>query len=42
MIINFILALPEDQGFNILAIVTDKFSKRVILVSGRDTNSVKV
>ncbi len=42
MVINFILALPEDQGFNILIIITNKFSKRVILVFGRDTDLAEV
>jgi len=42
MTIDFILALPEDQGFNMLATVTDKFSKRVMLVPGRYTDSAEV
>jgi transposase InsO family protein len=36
--IDFILALPEtQQGFNAVMSVTDKFSKRITLILGKDT-----
>ena len=37
VIIDFIIKLPEAEGFNILLIITDKFTKKVVLEPGKNT-----
>jgi Reverse transcriptase (RNA-dependent DNA polymerase)/RNase H-like domain found in reverse transcriptase/Integrase zinc binding domain len=40
--LDFILALPESpEGFNVLLTMTDKYSKRVALIPGKDTWKAK-
>ena len=39
--IDFILGLPEDQDCNYALSITDKFSKAVMVLPGRDTHSAQ-
>ena len=40
--LNFILALPESlKDFNVFFTITDKYSKRVALISGKNTWKAK-
>ena len=41
IIINFVIALLDVDGFNALLIYTDKFIKWVLLIPGRDTHNIK-
>ena len=34
---DFVLALPDCNGMNVLLTITDKFTKRVLLLPGKDT-----
>lgn len=39
--LDFVVGLPEYNGFNAFLSVTDKYSKRVTLLPGKDTDTAQ-